>query len=97
MNQDYGPAGALDHKVQPRFVNGHEFRVSMRILVSNARCDVAPLESSGNVHRKNLSPQANMNADFLRENNYHQVCIRFGASRTGANSLRYNITSYSQV
>ena len=57
MNQNDGPAGAFDHKVETRFVNGNEFREGLRILMSDAGSDVALLESSGNIHKKSLSPQ----------------------------------------
>ena len=57
MNQNYWTARALDHEVQSCAVNGNEFREGLRILMSDAGSDVALLESSGNIHKKSLSPQ----------------------------------------
>src|SRR6195256_487763 len=43
VNQNHGPAGAFDHKVQTRSVNCNEFRAGLGILMSNAGSDVALL------------------------------------------------------
>src|SRR6266404_2277737 len=61
VNQNDRTAGAFDYKVQPGLVDGNEFRKGLRILMSNARSEIAPLESSGNVHEINPSRQAIFN------------------------------------
>src|ERR1051326_475400 len=50
VNQNDRPPGSFDHKVQPRFVDGDKLRVSLRIMMGNARSDIPLLESSGYVH-----------------------------------------------
>lgn len=51
MNQDDRPAGAFGHKVQPRTVNGNEFREGFGVLMSNAGSEVRSFESAGYVHK----------------------------------------------
>src|SRR2546430_9133243 len=50
MNQDDRTTGAFDYEMQTRAVDSHEFRVRLRIVVSDARSDVALLKSSGYFH-----------------------------------------------
>lgn len=50
VNQNDGTARAFDYKVQPGIVDRNKFRESLGILMSNARGEIASLESSGNIH-----------------------------------------------
>ena len=50
MNQDDRTTGAFDYEMKTRAVDSHEFRARLRIVVSDARSDIALLESSGYFH-----------------------------------------------
>lgn len=50
MNQDDRTTGAFDYEMQTRAVDRDEFRLSLRIVVSDARSDITLLESSGYIH-----------------------------------------------
>lgn len=51
MNQNDGPAGAVDYEMKACAVNGNEFREGFGILMSNAGSDVRSFESAGDVHK----------------------------------------------
>ena len=62
MNQDDGPAGAFDHKMEIRSFDVDELRLGLRMIARDAGRDVFLLESAGNAHvwwtlRGDNSPQ----------------------------------------
>src|SRR2546421_9993043 len=50
VNQNNWTTSAFDYEMQTRAVDSHEFRLRLRIVVSDARSDIALLESSGYFH-----------------------------------------------
>ena len=50
MNQNDRTTGAFDYEMQTRAIDGDEFRVRLRIVMSDARSDIALLESSRYFH-----------------------------------------------
>jgi hypothetical protein len=50
VNQNDGTTGAFDYEMETRVADSNKFGKGLRILMSNARGEIALLESSGNVH-----------------------------------------------
>ena len=78
MNQDDWTTGAFDYEMQTRAVDGNEFRARLRIVVSDARSDIALLESSGYFHDwcNSLEASADVSGSHVRlttETERHRV------------------------
>src|SRR6266550_7582779 len=66
VNQDYGATRAFDYEMQTRVADSNKFGKGLRILMSNARSEIALLESSGYVHHEKFPYPKGANAPVNR-------------------------------